>query len=562
MGIHWKLRERLTVMYIGVGIIPVLLAVSYVGIVTGRIIEKQAINYMQVRVDDFAKMAEIRSVALQGNLDIIREQLEKSLKSDLINEASKEKYFKTGYLVIVAPDGTTIYHPKAELRGNKYLYNTYDWARNAVNKRHGLFRYSLNGEDKISYLAEIKSLNWILWAGVPQEEVLSELTMVKYYIYGFIVVVLIIIGVLGVAISGRIAKRAKEISNRMENIAQGDADLTVRLPVVSSDEIGDIAAWFNKFIENLEGVITTVKESAHQVDVATREVSSGSQGLSQATQEQAAAIEEVAATIEEMTSSIKQNASNASEGREKAQVMVQMANASGEASRELVTGMGEISEASRKIGDIIITVNEVAFQTNLLALNAAVEAARAGEHGKGFAVVAEEVRALAQRSAEASKQIKTLIEDTVRKISAGDDMVKKSRESLEKIITYIENLSQTMDEIAAASSEQAGGVDELNRAIAQIDSTTQQNASTVEELASTSDSLSTEARDLAGTVERFKVAREQRAAGMMKKEVKPVIKKQGIKPVKRPAAVEPVVRIAKEESKPSSMDSLDSFEEF
>ncbi len=139
MGIRWKLRERLTAMYIGVGIIPVILAVSYVGIVTGRIIEKQAINYMQVRVDDFAKMAEIRSAALQGNLDIIREQLEKSLKEDLIKEAAKEKYFETGYLVIVTPDGTTVYHPKADFKGNKYLYETYDWAREAINKKHGLF---------------------------------------------------------------------------------------------------------------------------------------------------------------------------------------------------------------------------------------------------------------------------------------------------------------------------------------------------------------------------------------------------------------------------------------
>ena len=235
------------------------------------------------------------------------------------------------------------------------------------------------------------------------------------------------------------------------------------------------------------------------------------QGLSQATQEQASSIEEVAATIEEMTSSIKQNASNASQGREKAQTMVNMANASGEASKDLERGMGEISAASKKIGDIIVTVNEVAFQTNLLALNAAVEAARAGEHGKGFAVVAEEVRALAQRSAEAARQIKNLIEDTVDKISAGDTMVKRSGKSLEEIISHIEDLSLTMEEIAAASSEQAGGVDELNRAVSQIDSTTQQNASTVEELASTSDNLSNESKDLAETVERIKVSRAERS---------------------------------------------------
>jgi methyl-accepting chemotaxis protein len=213
--------------------------------------------------------------------------------------------------------------------------------------------------------------------------------------------------------------------------------------------------------------------------------------------------------------------------------MVRMANSSGEAAQELVLGMSEISSASKKIGDIITTVNEVAFQTNLLALNAAVEAARAGEHGKGFAVVAEEVRALAQRSADASKQIKTLIEDTVNKIEAGDAMVKKSGESLEQIIKHIQELSQVMEEIAAASSEQASGVDELNRAVTQIDSTTQQNASTVEELASTSDNLSNEAKDLSITVARFKVSQEvtvPAATGSAPK--KPVSVKKTAEPVK------------------------------
>ncbi len=332
-----------------------------------------------------------------------------------------------------------------------------------------------------------------------------------------ILVVVLLVGfmsalVISVALSRGITRNIRRTVEMLQLIAKGQGDLTRRLPVESSDELGELATWFNRFVEYLEEVIVQVKNSASQMDVSTQEVAAGAQGLSQATQEQASAIEEVAATIEEMTSSIKHNAENASDGRQKATEMVRMAGASGEAAQELVRGMSEISDASKKIGDIIVTVNEVAFQTNLLALNAAVEAARAGEHGKGFAVVAEEVRALAQRSAEASRQIKALIEDTVNKIAAGDAMVKKSGESLEQIIRHIQDLSQVMEEIAAASSEQASGVDELNRAIAQIDTTTQQNASTVEELASTSDNLSSEAQDLARTVSRFTVRQETRGS--------------------------------------------------
>ncbi|MGC9323703.1 MAG: methyl-accepting chemotaxis protein [Desulfomonilia bacterium] len=506
MRLKWKLRERLAVLTLAAGFIPLLMAIVYVGHRSSVLLEEQALDYLRARVEGFTRMVDVRSASIEGNLDIIKEQLKKNLKEELLREVAKERFFDSGYLAIFNSEGTCVYHPKDEYRNNMTLYNKLDYVRQAVSQKQGSFRYTFEGMDKMTYLSYVKSLDWIIWGAVPAREILSKVNVLKVQMYIFLVVISAIIAVIGLIFSNRISKRAIEISNRMMDIAQGDADLSVRLPVLAKDEIGDIAHWFNVFVDNLEEVIAKVKSAAVQVDIATQEVAAGSQGLSQATQEQASAIEEVAATIEEMTSSIKHNAVNASEGRQKASDMVRVANLSGEASRELVSGMGDISDASKKIGDIIVTVNEVAFQTNLLALNAAVEAARAGEHGKGFAVVAEEVRALAQRSADAARQIKVLIEDTVNKISNGDDMVRKSGESLEQIIKNIEGLSQTMEEIAAASNEQASGVDELNRAISQIDTTTQQNASTVEELASTSDNLSSEARELAGTVARFKVS--------------------------------------------------------
>jgi methyl-accepting chemotaxis protein len=312
--------------------------------------------------------------------------------------------------------------------------------------------------------------------------------------------------VVGLFLSHVIARPLRRTTRLMQDIAAGDGDLTRRLDVTGTDEIGDIAHWFNQIIVRIEGLISSLKNSAVQVDAATQEVYSGSMSLSQTTQEQASAIEEVAATIAQMTSSIKENSISMTQGWEKVQAIVQMANQSDADSQELFKGMGEISIASKKIGDIIATVKDVAFQTNLLALNAAVEAARAGEHGKGFAVVADEVRSLAQRSAEAAKQVKDLIEDTVEKVSVGDELMKKSRESIEKIISCISDLSQTIDQVVTASAEQATGVEELNRAVEQIDSTTQQNSSTVEQLASTSERLNTEAKGLSEIVGRFKVS--------------------------------------------------------
>ncbi|MEN6474019.1 MAG: methyl-accepting chemotaxis protein [Syntrophaceae bacterium] len=426
-----------------------------------------------------------------------------SFSAALVKDA---KVGKTGYPYITTSEGLCFAHPNPDLILNLDL-SQYDWGKEILSKPSGtIVRYTFEGKDK--FISFVKSEKYRIIAG-------TTIGVADINDYAFAMARnLIIVGVIGIVLTilavvifmNKRLNPLKKTVSMLSDIAHGEGDLTKRLEVTGNDEISELALWFNEFIDQLEKMVGGIKLTSTYVDAATQEVAAGAQGLSQATQEQASAIEEIAATIEEMTSSIKHNAANATDGRQKAVETVQMADMSGEAAQELVKGMSEISSASKKIGDIITTVNEVAFQTNLLALNAAVEAARAGEHGKGFAVVAEEVRALAQRSADASKQIKSLIEDTVNKIEAGDVMVKKSGESLAQIITRIQGLSQVMEEISAASNEQASGVDELNRAITQIDTSTQQNASTVEELASTSDNLMSESKELAQSVGKFRVS--------------------------------------------------------
>ncbi len=511
MKMKWKLREKILAMSFLLVAFPSIFALFIISY-TANLLEDSANDYMAIRVESFARIVDLRYSSIQGNLEIILKQLTANLKKELVAEVAKEKYFESGYMAIFQSDGTCVYHPDSQNIGNKELFNKYDFVRDAVETRTGNFAYEADGSRRIGYLKYNEGLDWIMWGAVPEAEVMKDVNRMR----GVVIILLLIVfaGALmgGIWFARGLSQKANLFVHHMREMAQGEGDLTVRLPIISTDEFGDIAHWFNEFMASLEAVITTVRNSATQVDSATQEVSAGSQGLSSSTQEQASAIEQVAATIEEMTSSIKHNAENANSGQSKTRATEQAVINNVEIANELSTAMDGISEASKKIGDIIVTVNDVSFQTNLLALNAAVEAARAGEHGKGFAVVAEEVRALAQRSADAAKQIKNLIEDTVNRIAAGDQMAKKSGESLQEIQSHIAELAQTMEEIAAASAEQATGVDEVNRAIAQIDSTTQQNASTVEELASTADNLNTEARDLAATVIRFKVSQAVQAS--------------------------------------------------
>ncbi len=315
--------------------------------------------------------------------------------------------------------------------------------------------------------------------------------------------------VCGLLLMKNLSLSVGRMSIMFRDMAKGQGDLTKRLEVTGLNEVGELSFWFNEFMEDIEQVVGHVRDTSLELHQAIEEVSSGSRGLSQATQDQAANVQEISSSIEEMNATIQNNATLISEGRDSSEVITKLIDHSKEVFADLMKAIQGISMDSKKIGDIVLTVNEVAFHTNLLALNASVEAARAGEHGKGFAVVAGEVRSLAQRSAGAASEIKALIEGTVSRIKNGDEMMAKTSSSLEELMSRMEFFFRMMEVIGTSSSEQTQNIGELSRAITQIDGSTQNNASTVEELANTLDNLRSIATVLAEDVQKFKTSQRE-----------------------------------------------------
>jgi len=261
----------------------------------------------------------------------------------------------------------------------------------------------------------------------------------------------------------------------------------------------------NRLADTMSEVISRVKQVAGEVHRGADEISSGNANLSQRTEEQSSSLEETASSMEEMTTTVKQNADNASQANQLALAARDQAEKGGTVVSQAVAAMSDINDASKRIADIIGVIDEIAFQTNLLALNAAVEAARAGEQGRGFAVVASEVRNLAGRSATAAKEIKDLIQDSVRKVEDGSVLVTQSGQTLEKIVSAVKKVSDIVAEIAAASREQAAGIEQVNRAVMQMDELTQQNAALVEQATAASQSMVEQASGLNEMLARFDV---------------------------------------------------------
>ena len=305
-------------------------------------------------------------------------------------------------------------------------------------------------------------------------------------------------------LSRQIVRPLIDAADIADKVAHGD--LSNRIVASSNDEIGDLLRSLGDMQENLIHLVTAVRQGSESVANASSEIAQGNNDLSARTEQQASALEQTASSMEELDSTVSHSADNARQANQLATSASSVAIQGGEVVSQVVETMRGINESSRKISDIISVIDGIAFQTNILALNAAVEAARAGEQGRGFAVVASEVRSLAGRSAEAAKEIKSLINASVERVEHGTALVDRAGTTMTEVVTSIKRVTDIVGEISSASNEQAAGVSQVGEAIGHIDQATQQNAALVEEMAAAASSLKSQADELVQSVSVFKLS--------------------------------------------------------
>ncbi|WP_341667056.1 methyl-accepting chemotaxis protein [Alcaligenes sp. SDU_A2] len=296
----------------------------------------------------------------------------------------------------------------------------------------------------------------------------------------------------------------RQAGEHFDRIASGD--LTQRVEISSTNEIGVLYDAVRRMQSSLQRMVMTVREGVEEITFSSREIYMGNTDLSSRTEDQAASLQETAASMEELASTVRQNSDNARQADRVANGASEVARRGGAAVATVVRTMEELSASSGQIAHIVNVIDGIAFQTNILALNAAVEAARAGEQGKGFAVVAGEVRSLAQRSAQAAREIKGLIEESLAKVEAGTRQVDEAGEVVKQVVASVQSVTTIMAEISSASNEQSEGIDQVNRAVTQMDTVVQQNAALVEQATAAAGSLQDQATRLSDAVAAFKVS--------------------------------------------------------
>jgi len=347
-------------------------------------------------------------------------------------------------------------------------------------------------QPKHSYVDRLEKWDWLIGAGVyvtDVDETMAELEATKAadlrqgVIFAALLglVLFCVVALVAYLFVRRTVGPIKRTSTAMQDIAQGRGDLTRRLSVESRDEIGDLAVQFNAFVERMQDTLRDVRHSTTSVYESAGEISRSSEELSTRTEQAAANLQETSASMEEITSTVNHSADNAQQANKLVQSTAEVAHQGEESMSQVERTMQDINNSASQISDIITMIDAIAFQTNILALNASVEAARAGEHGRGFAVVAQEVRVLASRSSDASKEIRALIDASVQHTKSGAELVRSAGATMQEIVSSVAKVTDVIGEISAGAKEQSTGIGQINTAVAEMDTMTQQNATMVQQ---------------------------------------------------------------------------------
>ena len=443
------------------------------------------------------------------------EQLKASIRSMKIGKAG---YF---YVMDARPGkdyGTFLVHPVSE-GANRITTKDSDgreFLREILEQKNGTIRYPwLNRElnettprDKVASFAYFQNWDWVVVGSVYIDEWAPQIRSLILKNVAIAAVVLLLAVVLFYAFIRRIISAPLgEVTQMAKWLAQGD--LTRRIHSRRTDEIGQLTMAIDQISAGLTDAVRSVLGGARGVATASDEIAAGNNDLSARTEQQASALEQTAASMEQLSSTVKQNADNARQANQLAQSAAEVAVRGGDMVDQVVDTMKDINDSSHKIAAILGVIDGIAFQTNILALNASVEAARAGDQGRGFAVVAGEVRTLAGRSADAAREIRALIGDSVARIEKGTALVDQAGSTMQEVVGSIRRVNEIMGEISEASSEQAQGVAQVGTAVVQMDRTTQQNAAMVEEMAAAAASLQSQAQELVQAVSVFKLTEER-----------------------------------------------------
>jgi methyl-accepting chemotaxis protein-2 (aspartate sensor receptor) len=503
---------------------------TYIGLAT--LFGKEYITQYEPVRDPSGKVVAVLYVGVNITEDM--KALKDRIRSVKVGESG---YF---YVLNAAPGkqyGDLLVHPSKE---GTNLLDSKDadgrlFVKDILEKKNGTMTYDWQdpGEsqarEKFVAFTYIKNWNWIIAGGTYRDEITAAARELRNRLIGFGLLALgVLAAILYFVIRSSVSRPLAEVRHIARRIAEGD--LSARMTSSRRDEIGLLTDSINSIGTSLSNVVGQVRVGTDTIATASAEIAAGNLDLSTRTEQQASSLEETASSMEELTSTVKENAENAREANMLAAKASVVAVKGGTVIQEVVGTMEQINDSAKKIVDIITVIDGIAFQTNILALNAAVEAARAGEQGRGFAVVATEVRTLAQRSANAAKEIKLLIGDSVGKVETGSKLVAEAGSTMNEIVHSVRSVTTIMEQISAASQEQTTGIEQINQAIAEMDQVTQQNAALVEEAAAASQAMQEQATQLAGVVSMFKLdtahhfASEVSSQSKVSKPAKPTFK--------------------------------------